>query len=42
MPQDFKDERYFRLKRAMNLSMKYEYLPPNQQTTDDEVRWSSK
>ena len=28
--------RYFRLKRAMNLSLKYDYLPKDQWTTPEE------
>lgn len=28
--------RYFRLKRAMNLSLKYDYLPKDQWTTAEE------
>ena len=37
MPQEYADERYFRLKRAMNLSPQYKYLPKDEQTTDAEV-----
>merc|ERR550514_935714 len=35
MPQDYSDERYFRLKRAMNLSMQYKYLPADQCVTSE-------
>lgn len=36
MPQEYQDERYFRLKRAMNLSMKYDYLPQSEWTTQEQ------
>eukprot|EP00039_Didymoeca_costata_P028138 m.20121 g.20121 ORF g.20121 m.20121 type:complete len:116 (+) comp6756_c0_seq1:33-380(+) len=36
MPQDYTDLRYFRLKRAMNESMKYTYLPAEMQTKPEE------
>eukprot|EP01147_Barroeca_monosierra_P009130 gene9130-1429_t len=35
LPQAEQDERYFRLKRAMQLSMQHKYLPKEQWTTDE-------
>merc|ERR1719197_174882 len=36
MPQEYLDERFFRLKRAMNLELKYATLPKEQWTTEAE------
>lgn len=38
LPQAVIDERYFRLKRAMQVSGKYSVLPEGQWTTEDQVR----
>eukprot|EP00051_Salpingoeca_urceolata_P014038 m.177858 g.177858 ORF g.177858 m.177858 type:complete len:210 (+) comp17972_c4_seq1:432-1061(+) len=36
LPQEVQDERYFRLKRAMNVSLRQQYLPKEEWTTAEE------